>query len=290
VGAKNYSAREASERSSSQLGKAFFRRAISRVMELPSPTERAICSDDGSGHSLDTVELGSVMAQIVQLIGKPIDLLGMDACLMSNLEVVYQIRELVDRVVASEESEPNEGWPYDNVLRALTKNPRLGTADLASKIVRAYIQSYTRRSYGGDVTQSALDPSQIQQLVQPLDELAEVLSRDIAAVAGEVWNAQRKSVRFYHNTLWDIGSFCGELIRVTANKDVRSTAQGVVQALVPGAGRFVAAESHHGAGMTSCTGASIYLPALTGISRYYDELDFAKSHHWLGFLKAYAAA
>ena len=290
VDAADYSAREAAERSSSPLGKVFFRSSVRRIMELPSRAERAICSDDGSGHSLDTVELGAVMAEIVKLTGKPIDLLGMDACLMSNLEVAYQVRDRVRYIVASEESEPNEGWPYDRVLRTLVNDPRLGTAELASKIVRAYIQSYARRRYSGDVTQSALDPSRIQQLTQPLDDLAGELSRSMAAVAGEVWAAQRKSVRFYHSTLWDIGDFCSELARMTSHAGVRSAAQRVVQALVSGAGQFVVAESHRGAGMMNCTGASIYLPALTRISPYYEELDFAKSHRWAGFLKAYAAA
>jgi hypothetical protein len=204
--------------------------------------------------------------------------------------VAYQVRERVGYIVASEESEPNEGWPYDSVLRTLVNDPRLGTAELASKIVRAYIQSYTRRRYSGDVTQSALDPSRIQQLAQPLDDLAGELSRNMAAVADEVWAAQRKSVRFYHSTLWDIGNFCGELARMTTKAGVRSAAQRVVQALVSGAGQFVVAESHHGAGMTNCTGASIYLPALTRVSPYYEELDFARTHRWVGFLKAYAAA
>lgn len=290
VGATDYSAREAAERSSSPLGKVFFRTSVRRIMELTSRAERAICSDDGSGHSLDTVELGAVMAEIVKLTGKPIDLLGMDACLMSNLEVAYQVRDLVGCIVASEESEPNEGWPYDRVLQTLVQNPLLSTAELASRIVRDYIQSYAQRGYSGDVTQSALDLSRIQQLAQPLDDLADDLSRNMAAVAEEVWAAQRKSVRFYHNTLWDIGDFCSELARATRNAGVRSAAQRVVQALASGVGQFVLAESHLGAGVNNCTGANIYLPALTSVSRYYDELDFARSHRWAGFLKAYAAA
>ena len=40
-----------------------------------------------------------------------IDLLGMDACLMSTLEVAYQTRANAVNVVGSEELEPGDGWP-----------------------------------------------------------------------------------------------------------------------------------------------------------------------------------
>ena len=52
VGSRDYNAREASERSATPLGKLFFRTSIKTIFDLPSPEDRSICSDDGSGHSL----------------------------------------------------------------------------------------------------------------------------------------------------------------------------------------------------------------------------------------------
>lgn len=59
--------------------------------------------DDGTGHSLDTIELGKVLAKATVVLGQPIDLLGMDACLMSSLEVAYQVQPYVHCLVGSEE-------------------------------------------------------------------------------------------------------------------------------------------------------------------------------------------
>ena len=63
VASPGYNERELAERSSSSLGRVFFRSSLERVFSLSGPTERSICSDDGSGHSLDTVELGKVIAR-----------------------------------------------------------------------------------------------------------------------------------------------------------------------------------------------------------------------------------
>jgi hypothetical protein len=288
VGSPDYSLREASERSATPLKKLFFRTTLQKIFARPTPKERAICSDDGSGHSLDTVELGNVLDQVKKILGQPLNLLGMDACLMSNLEVAYQAQGYADYIVASEESEPNNGWPYDLVLRKLTNAPQLPVSDLATQIVEAYIKSYADVQYPGAVTQSAFDLSKTATLTGPLDKLAGALIDNMPKASHEIWDAQRKSVCFWHNTLWDILDFCRKLERNTISQNIRKAAQDVREALQPGPGRFVIAESHHGKEVEGVGGVSIYLLSpLTDISEYYADLDFAKEHRWLEMLKAY---
>ena len=286
VGAAGYSGRESAERSATPLGRAFFRTTLEKIIGLASSADRAICSDDGSGHSLDTVELGNVLAQGAAKLGQPFDLLGMDACLMSNLEVAYQARPYARYIVASEESEPNEGWPYDAVLRSLAGHPDQSTSEFAAHIVSAYIQSYADRNYPGDVTQAALDLSQIEAVAKPLDQLADALIARMPRAKTQIWQAQYQSARFFHNTLWDIADFCAQLRKLSRDPKVRAAAGDVLTALGAGPGRFVLAEAHAGAGVARCAGASIYLPALVDVSRYYAELEFAKAHHWPALLDA----
>lgn len=288
VGARSYSVREAGERSASPAGKLFFRTSLETIFKLRNPKQRAICSDDGSGHSLDTVELGKVLAQVYKILGKPLDILGMDACLMSNLEVACQARRYAQYIVASEESEPGEGWPYDQVLKKLVESPQLPTADFASNIVRVYIKSYKDRNYKGAVTQTAIDLAKMNLLTDPLDQMAESLLRAMPRVSTSIWNAQRKAARFWHNTLWDIAQFCEELEKEKINKQITEAAKRVQAALQPGDGGFVLAESHAGPGVERCGGISIYLlPPLSDLSPYYKDLKFAKDHRWLEMLKAY---
>jgi hypothetical protein len=150
---------------------------------------------------------------VVQALGQPLDLLGMDACLMSNLEVAYQARSYVKYIVASEENEPNDGWPYDRVLRTLAEQPDTPTAELAARIVHQYVASYVERNHPGDVTQAALDLAQVDLLTEQLDGLGEVLIPRMGQAKFELGEAlYATSARFWDGTLWDLAELCAELI------------------------------------------------------------------------------
>ncbi len=291
VNSPGYNGRELAERSSSTLGRVMFRSSLKRVFSLSSPTERAICSDDGSGHSLDTIELGNVIATGAETIGQKFDILGMDACLMSNLEVAYQVRNHVRYVVASEENEPGDGWPYDRILGRLVADPTITPADLAKTIVTDYIAWYKEFDLGDVVTQAAMDLSKLDQLTGPLDEFAGRLNAAMVDAYPDIWKAQRKSTRFWNNTLWDLGHFSSEFVQVSRVAGAGDAAQAVWAALEPGEGNYLVAESHHGEKVKNCRGVTIYLvPPITEISQYYRELDFARNHAWTGMLEAYHSA
>ena len=288
VNARNYNSKEAADRSASAMGKVIFRSSLERIFELPSAGERAICVDDGSGHSLDTLELEKVLAKAKETLGQEIDLLGMDACLMSNLEVAYQVRPYVKYLVASEESEPNDGWPYERVLRHLVNHPGLPTDEAAGHIVQDYIQSYIDRGSPEAVTQTALDLGRVDELTGPLDDLAKALmAENREQMRFNLWNAMFRSTRFWSDTLLDITHFCDELEKQAVTAATRQASQQVRAALAQGAGRFVVAERHNGKKVERCGGVTIYLPALKGVSRFYPELAFAVKHQWIQLLDAY---
>ena len=293
VDAPDFDPRESSERSSGTLGRVLFRSSLERVLRLSGPTERAICSDDGSGHSLDAIELGRVIAAGAGTTGQPFDLLGMDACLMSNLEVAYQVRDHVRYIVASEEKAPGEGWPYQRILSRLTANPHMATEALGRAIVADYLAFFTEDDFGDIVTQAAIDLQKLPALTGPLDELAGRLTADMAAAFGHIWKAQVKSASFFGGTLWDLGLFCERLQVLSPDAGISTPARAVCEALEPGDDRLVIAEAHHGDTVQGCRGVSIYLkPPLgqdSGLSRFYRDLDFAQRHAWAGMLEAYHA-
>jgi len=290
VKSPGYNGRELTERSSSSLGRVMFRTSLEKVFKLSGPAERAICSDDGSGHSLDTIELGNVIAKGAEAIGQRFDLLGMDACLMSNLEVAYQVREHVRYVVASEENEPGEGWPYERILGRLVADPGIASADFASQIVHDYIDWYKEVDFGDMVTQAAMDLDKLSQLTGPLDDFSGRLTSAMVSVDSYIWKAQRNSTRFWQNTLWDLGHFCAEFERVCTHDVIRQSAAAVFAALEPGVGRFMVAEAHHGEKVKHCHGVTIYMPPpITEVSQFYRELDFTENHTWAEMLAAYHA-
>jgi len=244
--------------------------------------------DDGSGHSLDTLELEKVLANTKAILGQDIDLLGMDACLMSNLELAFQVRPYVKYLVASEESEPNDGWPYERVLRHLVNDPDIPTAQAAEHIVNDYIASYIDRGYTDSVTQTALDLGRMNELTGPLDTLSEkLLAENREQMRFSLWNAMFRTTRFWGDTLLDITHFCEELEQQAISPVTRQASQQARAALAQGADRFVVAKGHNGKKVARCGGVTIYLPALKGMSRFYPELAFASQHRWVKVVEAY---
>ncbi|MBU4313249.1 MAG: hypothetical protein KJ821_00420, partial [Actinobacteria bacterium] len=141
----------------------------------PAYTTKDIAWDDTSGGDKITMpELEYALSAINTQIGKKIDIVGMDACLMAMTEVAYQIKDYADILVASEENEPGDGWPYDTILSQLVVNPTASPEQLATDIVDKYIYSYPYN----DVTQSAIDLSYMNTLATQLSNFALAIMSD----------------------------------------------------------------------------------------------------------------
>jgi hypothetical protein len=67
-----------------------------------------ICTDDNTGESLTNIDLREVLRRVRKRIGRPIDVLGMDACLMSMIELCYDLRDGANFIVASESLIPSQ--------------------------------------------------------------------------------------------------------------------------------------------------------------------------------------
>jgi hypothetical protein len=291
---------ESAERAGNPGSMALFRTTLAHILKQDE-AERAVCFDDGTGHSLDTLELERVVCKVHEMIGQPLDLLGMDACVMATLEVAYQVRQHVRYLVASEELVPGRSWPYDTILGKLHSAPAKDPHDLSALIVQQYVEYYTQNqpplNYG-DVTKVALDLSRINELVQPVNELSKALLADMEHQAQHLWKTQREtqvketlkgqrdpSKFSFH--LWDLGTLATHLAEHSLKTTTQETAQAVVAALQPG--RAIIEEGHRGNWFDGIGGVSIYAvpPNLQRISPYYQEVALAKDMHWYEMLKNY---
>lgn len=125
------------------------------------------------------------------MLGQPLDLLGMDACLMATLEAAYQIKDTTRYLVASEELVPGHSWPYDLIYGALRTTPDQSPHDLAKRIVQDYVGYYAEHPpSSGDVTKVALDLSKIYTLSTAVSGLAQALVADMTTQADVLWKAQ----------------------------------------------------------------------------------------------------
>src|SRR6266545_2895458 len=255
------SRRELVSRATPRLHRTLFHTTRERLLQL-DPQRRGIAYDDRSGDCLDNQELKRVLGTAHELLGRKVDLVGMDACLMTMLEVAYQIRDHAQILVGSEEVEPGAGWPYDTVLRDLSARPAMTGRDLATAVVRRYVDSY--RQSGMDVTQSAIDLSKLDPLVDAVDRLAGALLARLKSpgVPAAVYTAWRRSLRFFDNFYIDLHHFVSNLAAATLDVGEIKAACAGVQRVIEGRGveSPIIAAGSGGNHMRPARGLSIYFP------------------------------
>jgi hypothetical protein len=99
-----------------------------------SYSPQAIAFDDTSGNRITTPELRMALEE-----AGGVDLLGMDACLMGSIEVLYELKDVADYVVASSFNVPGTGWNYE-FFKQITSTDDEGA--VGRKIVDAYRAYY----------------------------------------------------------------------------------------------------------------------------------------------------
>jgi hypothetical protein len=67
---------ESKERAGAPGSRALFRTTLRSLLKPERRAERAVLFDDGTGHSLDTLELARVAGAIAETVGQPLELLA----------------------------------------------------------------------------------------------------------------------------------------------------------------------------------------------------------------------
>ncbi|MDA8082764.1 MAG: clostripain-related cysteine peptidase [Nitrospiraceae bacterium] len=260
------------------------RRAVLSPTIEQALNTRAIAFDDSAKDFLDNIEMKKVFDAVTAKLGRKIDILGMDACLMNMFEVHYQMRDAAGFCVGSEEVEPGDGWPYDAVLSALAAKPSMTPRELSSLVVDKYIRSYRASD---NVTQSACDMGKAEAVAAAVNALAQALTAHLGSSSGKmsVIRARSSVQSFYTADYVDLADLCGLLASGTADRQIRAACAAVIDGLTKNG--MVVKCGCKGADVSRAKGVSIYFPAKK-ISPLYSRLDFTKRTKWGQFLKAYA--
>lgn len=91
------------------------------------------------------------------------DFIGMDCCIMANLETCCAMYECCDYMILSEDFESGLGWSYKGWISALANNPNLPTSALAKIAIDDFVAS-NENEEGGDTGILAL----IDESVMPV--------------------------------------------------------------------------------------------------------------------------
>src|SRR5207253_2811648 len=119
--------------------------------------------------------------QFSQALGNGVnDILAWDSSLMQQLEIAEEVRDKAAFVVGSEESPPEQGYPYHLVFAHFRDNPTAPTLDLAKAFVDETLPFY---GISGNITQSVIDTSQLAGLVTATSNLSTAMLANQGALA-----------------------------------------------------------------------------------------------------------
>ncbi len=279
-----------------RLGSAFFLSSVLEVIQLEDGEKRAIAFDDSSLDFLDNAKLQQAFQEAEERTRQKVSLIGMDACLMSMIEVAYQLRANGDYMVGSQEVEPMEGWPYTPILQHLTSHPEMTAEALSKLIVREYGRYYEEqfwqtRGSSRKVTQSATHLKAVECLAEAIGRFASVLSQLLTEkeISAEIalHRAQKKVLRFKDKDSVDLYDI---LQRIQANYDgdrpQLKAGLDTVLHLINHDPELRSVIDNTSLGYEpSPQGISIYLP-LQGYSPFYDLSDFAQCG-WGNFIRVF---
>ena len=170
---------------------------------------RGISYDDHSGNHITTPQLGVAMGEMVKARGgKPIELFGMDACLMQMYEVAYQVRDFVNVQIGSEQTEPAAGWYYTTFLKELVANPNMSEEELGVIVEKGYMASYTNGPQGNQGVQgSAISLAKMKAAMPQFNAYVDYLLSIAPKYMSQIKAAYNSSQSYAYSDYKDIQHF-----------------------------------------------------------------------------------
>lgn len=241
---------------------------------------RGISFDDIYNTHITTPQLGLAMKDVSASLGHKVDMLGMDACLMAMPDIASEFSDYVETYVASEETEPLEGWPYDALLSKWAQIPAWKPNEVAAHLTDAYIKSYQGGSQGTneDTTLSAFDLTMLDRLERAILDLGKSIRALPASEKAKVLKAATQTTGFYFSDYRDLGDFMANLKKSGVNGLGDITIE--VAAMLS---KFVVANSTS-SNFPLAKGASFWLPTSSSTFKFYKTqylaLQFHKRTEW----------
>jgi Clostripain family len=281
--------------------------------------------DDDPGGALSIVSLGTILDCARVAMGSPIDVLGLDSCEMSGVEVAYELRRSTSYLIASEGLVLDAGWPYHRVVQSIVARPKDSPLDLAKEIARRYLAFYSDYELVGISTDLALtDLERIEPVADSVAALAKAMSAPLDGLAPdgieeaiELGDLQRTgsdadggpsrtralrdaillahwSAQSYRGERYvDLVDFVEQLLRFSSGQTgpeidaIRSSGGGVLDAVRAA----VVLSGTTGARFQHSHGLSIYFPwSDVEDAPGYPRLSFSERTGWPRFLDVYFQA
>jgi hypothetical protein len=152
-----------------------------------------LCYD--SNYNFDQLTLDELEQSLKETLTKKVDVIGMDACLMSNMEVLKSIKNYGDFLLASEDSEPGHGWDYEDVIYIIGQGENESLNSIGKKLVDSFIDS-PKHIGTQNKTLSFLKLSETDNVISKIDAVTDRLDadNDFKSIGLSSYNAQKFAI------------------------------------------------------------------------------------------------
>jgi len=247
---------------------------------------KSILFDDDAKDFLDNLELKQVFVDL----GKKLDIVGFDACLMGMLEVAYQLREHAEVIVGSEELEPGKGWDYEAIVRFLVDNPNASNEEVSRAIVDAFITSYASEE-NLKVTLSAIRTENLKNVACLMNSFAHEILRKEPNIRSTFLSIVDAAQTFDYANNEQIYRDLKHFVLLTkAHYDADEEIVRVADKLLEGLAKVVVENQSNN--FENAHGLSVYLPLMPNMSSFainvFSALDVnaeGEAPQWLKLFK-----
>lgn len=257
------------------------------------------CWDRTSGNDrLDLSEIKSAMSSIKSTLGKKVDVLWFNDCLMSGIEVAMQVYPYADYMAGSESIAYTSTWStahYNTLMTTLRNTPSTSPQQLCVQITN--IGTLTDSAIFRTQSISSIDLSKMSSLVSTVDSFALNLKNKLCTYYPQIDNARRSTGWFEgpyggdQQELIDLYHFAQNVKSNVPDSTIKSLAQNIMDKIGPtgGAAGYVIMRERHTTSVSYAHGLSIYFPLESADydSSYTTGSDFAANTRWDEFLVAY---
>lgn len=219
-----------------------------------------VCYDEI--YDLDHLTLNEIDEAFTEAFGEDrIEAIGFDCCLMGSVDTANICKNHAKMMIASEESEPGNGWYYTGWLDALGKNTKMSNAKLGKEICDSFYEGCEEYGTESKTTLSAIDLNKINLVVEGMNMLStEMYSKvydDGATAMSDFGRAAVKTENYGSNTdtsgyfdLLDIGDFLKQ------SEDLEFDSREMLEEAIDKAVIY----NVHGKLRSNATGVSMYYP------------------------------
>ncbi len=247
-------------------------------------------SSANDGLSLPELQQALTTAQ-TQLDGLRLDVIGFDACLMGQLDVLLAVAPYANVLVASAELEPSDGWDWGALLERLNNAPNSSGADVGRAAVETYGNYYGQR--GERIAMlAAFDGAKIADLAQVMGTFADAVQTNLDTAYRPLAEARSYASTFSQPRPEEFSAVdLGDLMQITISRGAPDAVTGPARAVL--AGIQAAQIARWNAPFhANASGLSVYFPQQAELlPPMYDQASpLAQQTSWARMLRAFITA